>query len=473
MSEHGIDIVLKARDEASEKVGNVSRNFSLLTRGLTLGTAVKVGEYAAIAAYRMWGVEQEKVKGNYVGILQAELKLNDALRDTVRAIPIIGRGAAAMMEAFGNDEALKNSIKLFEHMQATIEQAKKDTEDMLFNAKILGMQNAGRPQSEIEAAQFERIGEGRGKSIEALKEELAVNQKNLQVMIEIENAAAKFKSAISDIPEGGYSPDVIGVEPDRQKSNLILSENAELQKQINDREDAFAEEQMVQAGRIYKVETEEKAKKQAAISKRFDWETDQEYKLSELKLGLIDNELEKQRQSIKLQYDEKIKAARDKGYDDSAIIEQQKVEEQLLDKGKVDWEKKQLDTIAEMEMGYIKDKTEREKAAINFKYDLAVRRAKELGMATDSIERQRAIALDQLGMGKSEKIQRNAMTEDRFMRYQGTSGAVQPYDYAQKTAAAAEKQVSQGERMINLLQRITDQTKSGSGGQGLTPSNWQ
>ena len=376
------------------------------------------------------------------------------------------------MEAFSNDEGLKNSIKLFEHMQVTIEQAKKDTEDMLFNAKILGMQNAGRPQSEIEAAQFERIGEGRGKSIEALKEELKLNQENLKVEIEREDAKAKEANRIRTEGLYIYAPGR-KVEPNRTKSGEILGKNADLQKQINDREDAFAEEQLAQAGRIYKSETDEKAKRQEAAARRYDWEMDQEYKLQELKLGLIDNELEKQKQSIKMQYDEKIKAAKDKGYDDSAIKEQQKVEGLLLNKGKQDWEKKQLDTIAEMELGYIKDKTEREKAAINFKYDLAVRRAKELGMATDSIERQRAIAIDQLGMGKDVRNKNRPQAQQWNPMLRGGEGGA-AIDYTQKTAIEAEKQTKQGDNLVRLIQRLVDYVtrKPNGGGSSLIPSGW-
>ena len=72
MSEHGVDIVIKARDEASQKIGQIQQSFSLLGRGLSALTAVRVGEFAAIAAYRAWGVEQAKVKGNYTDILGAE-----------------------------------------------------------------------------------------------------------------------------------------------------------------------------------------------------------------------------------------------------------------------------------------------------------------------------------------------------------------------------------------------------------------
>jgi len=192
----------------------------------------------------------------------------------------------------------------------------------------------------------------------------------------------------------------------------------------------------------------------------------------------MSDEVERARAAVEEKYRVEIAEARKAGLPLIEIDEMRKLELTKIDQDvavkRADWEKKQLDTIAEMELGYIKDKTEREKAAINFKYDLAVRRAKELGMATDSIERQRTIALELAGMGKEGRNTNRPQAQQWNPMLRGGEGGA-AIDYTQKTATEAEKQTKQGDSLVRLIQRLVDYVtrNPNSGGQGLTPSNWQ
>lgn len=469
MAEHGVNIVVSARDEASEKLGNIQRNFMRLGGALIGFKGVQAAEFGIVAGYRAWQVEQAKVSGNYTDILGAELKLNDALRDTVRSIPYIGKGIAAMMEAFGNDEQLKNSIKLFEHMQTTIEQAKKDTEDMLFNAKIMAMQAAGRPQSEIEAAQFERIGEGRQKTLEALKEELKLKQKNLQIEIERVDAERRYgiPTTLQELKTGLIAP------PNRSEIEKLREKVAELQKQIAEREKAVPVVQAAEEQRLKKVRADEEEKRKTEAKKRFDWNADQEYKLHELNLGFIDNKLEREKAAINLRYDEELKRAKELGYAASGIEARRSVEFKLLDKGRQDWEKSQQDEITKMNLGFIKDKTQRETAAINLRYDREIQKAKELGMNTDLIERQRSIALELAGMGGGKSDRRPAFDERNMFRFGNGEGG-SAMDWTQKTAANTEKIAAGTEKTTKAVTDLYNwlRTRPPNGGSSMTPSSF-
>jgi len=471
MSEHGIDIVLKARDEASEKLGNVQRSLSLLGRGFSIATAVRMGEYAAIAAYRAWGVEQEKVEGNYVGILQAELKLNDAMRDTLRAIPYIGRGAAAMMEAFGNDEGLRNSIKLVEELRDMTAQAAKAAKEWSFNARITGMQAAGRPASEIEALKIEQGAGGRQERIDELNKKIEATKQKLAEQLKREDAKAKGIDTLNRIyvetgmmPPENYGP----TEPDREGSKTLRAEIAASQKERaglekSNREVAASDEQRLST--LKRSEADKISKSDEANI----------HKLNELKISLIDSEVERARAAVEEKYRVEITEARKAGLHLIEIDEMRKLELTKIDQDvtskRADWEKSQQDKIAEMQLGFIKNKTEREIAAINLKYDLEIRKARESGMSTDSIERQRTIALELAAM-VGPKSDRGPRFDERNMFRFGNGAGGQTVDYTQKTAASAEKQVSQIEKTNQLLQRIADQTKPNGGGQGLIQSNF-
>ena len=69
-------------------------------------------------------IEKAKAAGNYTDILTAEIRYNEAGRYAVRMIPLVGPGLAAMMEAGSNDNDLRHSIGLYNHMEQTIAASK-------------------------------------------------------------------------------------------------------------------------------------------------------------------------------------------------------------------------------------------------------------------------------------------------------------------------------------------------------------
>jgi predicted fused transcriptional regulator/phosphomethylpyrimidine kinase len=244
----------------------------------------------------------------------------------------------------------------------------------------------------------------------------------------------------------GYKPPV-----DRTKSAGILAEMIPAKRELEALKKANAEAKAAEEQRVAKLRNDEEEKRKADAKKRFDWNADQEYKLYELKLSLHDNEYEKQIGMINLRYNEEVKKARELGYATSGIEKRRQAEYQLIEKGKMDWEQKQQETTQELMLGFIKNKNDREIAAINLKYDREIQKAKELGMNTDWIEEQRAIALLQAQMGRTGvNPNRPRFDERNFFRYGNGEGA-SAADYTQVTAKNTEKTTAAAEKTAKAV----------------------
>lgn len=119
MAEKSITMVIRARDEATRKAHETSRQVS---RALTsaIGPFVAVGALmttaskAAAAGVMLHAASAKKaaaeMRGDTEGMLKAQLEVNRAWSDFGRAIPLVGESIARIMTAFSNTEAIQAAI---------------------------------------------------------------------------------------------------------------------------------------------------------------------------------------------------------------------------------------------------------------------------------------------------------------------------------------------------------------------------
>jgi hypothetical protein len=390
--------------EAGGLEPNVTRLDSMvsrLTNRLIGAQGVKLGIDAITLGIRVWKYETTKLTSPLDTVLENHIKINDSVKELVRDVPFVGRAIARMMDAFGDDDKLKQVAETLKSVEASTAATFLSLRRGVFDVQKMQMEVDDSPKSETMGVDAAKAQQARQDEIAALKKKVADAKEVISEKQKMEDSAAQKAYRMQGLEElATYRP---------KEAYLDRTESERARKEVLD-----------------PAENALRAKESDDAIRR----------------GIEKNAIEKQ------QFEE---------MDNDLALQVKRYRE------KTEWETEQNQRLEELKAKQIEDRVEREKELINIKYNYEEKRARDAGMNIDSLERQRAIELE--GVKPDEKKKSNSRVNDHFNdRRQGSGfsaeelqfapGSGLNYGYQDKAERHRQTQVDLLKKILQSNQRL-------------------
>ena len=138
-------------DEAKTVSKEMPNVLSSLTKVVSLAEVAKLAFHGIAVGVRTWQLEQAKVKGDIIGINEAQLNVNASWRELAGSIPIVGRGIQTMLEALSDDSGLKRQVELIKKIRGVVADLNQQAEQYRRNTELLRAEARGASPAELEA----------------------------------------------------------------------------------------------------------------------------------------------------------------------------------------------------------------------------------------------------------------------------------------------------------------------------------
>lgn len=185
MAEKSIDLVLRARDEASAKlagdIGRIGRGMQSALLGMTgVAAGVKMAIMGATAAMAQFNVEQVAAQGTADEILEAQVKAEAATRQLASAIPFVGSAITQALAAFSDEKPMQDAIKNIQKVRAETQKLHDLNIKLMREQAEARAKLEGKTESEISAIKAQFAGEDRAAQRKAALDNEALARTNLR-----------------------------------------------------------------------------------------------------------------------------------------------------------------------------------------------------------------------------------------------------------------------------------------------------
>lgn len=212
MPETSLDIIVRARDEASRKLSSIGKDFlgtaakiGLAVGGIATVASVAAASFRAISAQA--AVEAARVEGSVSEVLKAQLAFQDSLSDIGAAVPIIGSLIKAAMDKWGDRAGIEAAIKNAERLEATVKRVEAAVERSFASALRFNQESRLQAARNRDAAQSEllAIGEAdKGRQLQLqLTKAIALEQERIANLEEVAGKGAAKRILLTTGKLGG------------------------------------------------------------------------------------------------------------------------------------------------------------------------------------------------------------------------------------------------------------------------------
>ena len=179
MAERSLDIIVRARDEASAMLGKIGGNFQKFSARMSTMILGPAAIYAAAqgvtATMNMIDAARQKaaadIQKDLTGSLEAQIKINDAYGDFARMVPLVGSSIAKMMDALNDNEGLRKTIEEMKRLETISENIGKGRAKLWEDVKLTEARAAGKSSVEIAGIETEQRASARVSEVAKLRQE--------------------------------------------------------------------------------------------------------------------------------------------------------------------------------------------------------------------------------------------------------------------------------------------------------------
>jgi hypothetical protein len=223
MAEKSLTMVIRARDEASQKMRDMAANVRqtamraigpFIAVGALLGTAAKAAASSVEMASAAQARAAAQAKGDITGMLEAQVKVNEAVGQFGASIPIVGSAVKRLLDYWNNTEGIQKQIAAIKEMEAAIKRYHEEARRLMRETAILEAKNREATAGELAEIELQFLRQNEAEKQKVREEDL---MKARQALAAAGAEYAKSKQMYVENLEGGG----IDVEYYRQQSERL------------------------------------------------------------------------------------------------------------------------------------------------------------------------------------------------------------------------------------------------------------
>lgn len=120
-----------------------------------------------------------EARGDLVGALEAQMKINTGVAEMARALPVVGRAAYSFMEAFMDNEGLRSTVALLKEAEAATKAGAASAISWANQVRLAELHAAGAAPSAVAAEQAKIAEETRSRELSVQKQDVIVRMNKL------------------------------------------------------------------------------------------------------------------------------------------------------------------------------------------------------------------------------------------------------------------------------------------------------